>query len=123
MITSRMAQIIIFERSGLYEDSCNTFFETGMWEGQSLYSVEPWLGSMEPIFREMKRDQSPVFIPTVERSIKDQRRYFDYHVYIHPEDDGYLLWLLMDLTDTYERFRKIQQERNELLLQLESLSN
>jgi len=123
MITSKMSQIIIFEKSGLYLDSCNTFFETGMWEGQSLYSIEPWLESMEPLFREMKSDQSPVYIPAVERPINNQRKYFDYHVYPHPEDNRHLLWLLMDLTDTYEQMRKIQQERNELMLQLESLSN
>ncbi len=123
MIPSHRTQVIIFERDGRTLDSCHTLFNVSEWIGNSLYSIEPCLGSMGTIIVNLETDQDPIHLPGVERWIDGDRRYTDYYIYANPENTNTLVWLIVDLTMEYRDLKKVQQKRNELLLTLESIAN
>ena len=115
------AQIIIFERNtGLYKDSCHTFWDLHHLAHQSVYDSIPLLGSVREMLTSIKPQPQPIEIPAVHDTQNGQDRYFDHYFRLHPKNSQHIVWVMLDQSNFYLKLREIQQERNELRIQLEN---
>jgi hypothetical protein len=118
-ILGRFAQAVVFKRDGEMVDSCDSLVRLQTLMGTSAYDVFPLLGSMRDVLSQHKSAAKPISIPCVEFSHAGRSGVFDFAFHVHPENTDLLVWIWIDQTEIYEYLRKVQQERNILLIEKE----
>lgn len=118
-VLDQLAQVIVFERTGIIIDSCHGLTDISSLLGQSAYEAFPLLGSIREVLSTLSADSPPIKLPAVEFSLLDKQGHFDFQLYAHPSDPNLLVWVLIDNTSLYQYFGKIQSERNLLRLEKE----
>ena len=113
------SQLIVFERTGAFIDSCNSLKDLSQLKGQSVFDQFPELEGLQKAIMELSPMDKPISLPAVDFSFKGERGYFDFEIYAHPDDPNLAMWLLLDQTPLYKYFQEIQQERNILLIEKE----
>lgn len=118
-VLERYAQVVVFKRTGEIVDSCDSLAVLDAQIGASAYDVFPLLGSMKEVLAHHQSAAKPICIPCVEFSYPGCSGIFDFAFHVHPEDEALLVWAWVDQTEIYEYLRKVQQERNMLLVEKE----
>lgn len=118
-LLGRFAQIIVFKRDGEMVDSCDSLVRLHPQMGASAYETFPLLGSMREVIAAHKSPAKPICIPCVEFSYQDRSGVFDFSFHAHPEASDLIVWVWVDQTEIYEYLRRVQQERNMLLVEKE----
>lgn len=108
-------QVVVFDRSGAYEDSCHSLADFSGFRGISLYEAIPFLEGMQTLLDELRAGSEPLVLPTVELQAPGLNGFFDMFFMAHPEQPSLRVWVLLDQTAIYQRLQRIQQERNQLL--------
>ena len=88
----------------------------------SLYDLDPLFQSMETQIKNLHSSSAPIFIPCVEFDFMGRKGFYDFQISIHPENPELRAWLVVDNTSVYKYYQKIQQQRNELLMEKETRS-
>ncbi|MFK7924514.1 MAG: hypothetical protein AB8H47_21335 [Bacteroidia bacterium] len=112
-------QIIIFDLQGTILDSCNAIVDLNQISGDSIFDKWPVLESIRPALTNLADLEIPLRLPAVELSLPTLKGIFDFEFSIHPENPAHIIWMMIDQTKIYRYFRRIQQERNMLLLEKE----
>lgn len=120
MLTANRSQITIFERSGKFVESCNTIMDYQHLEGKSVFEHIPMLQSIAPSLSQLQMQDAPIYLPAVSEVKNSETYYVDYHIYNHPEQKDYLVLLAMDYSEMYKKLIALQQERNELMMKMET---
>lgn len=111
-------QIVVFNNGGFLIESCNTFINIGMYKDKSLFEVFPMLESLKKYLIGLRQADAPIHIPRVESYINDKFHVFDF-VFIRAADNpNNLVWHMQNLTQQYMHLLKVQQERNEFYIRL-----
>ena len=118
-LLDKLAQVVVFDREGKILESCHSLINFGGLIGKSAYDTFPILGSMREVIRSLAVAGKPMSIPRVELAFRGLTGVFDFELYVHPDNDDWVIWFLIDQTQIYEYLRKIQQERNILLVEKE----
>ena len=119
-MVERFTQVVVFHKiSGKLIDSCDSLARLEAHIGASVYDLFPLVGSMQEVFARNKSAAKAVCIPCVEFSFPGCAGMFDFTFHIHPQQDELLVWTWVDQTEIYEYLRKVQQERNILLVEKE----
>ncbi|MEM6345221.1 MAG: hypothetical protein AAF927_15125 [Bacteroidota bacterium] len=118
-LLNRYHQIIIFDLEGKLLDSCNSMIDLKQLPNQNVFDQWPVLESVRPALHQLEDLEVPFRLPAVELSLPELKGIFDFEFSIHPEYPEQIVWLLIDQTRIYRYFRRIQQERNMLLLEKE----
>jgi hypothetical protein len=108
-------QVVVFDRSGAYEDSCNSLADFSRFREASLYEAIPFLEGMRDLLSGLLPGSEPIVLPTVELQMQGLSGFFDMFFMAHPEQPSLRVWVLLDQTAVYQRLQRIQQERNQLL--------
>lgn len=118
-----LAQIVVFRKSGEILDSCDSLVGLEAVVGKSAYETFPLVESMREVINLHQNAGKPISIPCVEFTYKGFTGVFDFSFSSHPQDSQLVVWTWVDQTDIYEYLRKIQQERNMLLVDQEDEAN
>lgn len=116
-------QVIVFGSDGLIKSSCQSMENIAPFVNSSLYDLDPLFKSMEMLIKDMEPDSDPIFIPCVEFDFVGRKGFFDFQISVHPESPELRAWLIIDNSSVYKYYQKIQQQRNELLMEKETRSN
>ena len=117
------SQLVVFERTGAYIDSCNSIKDLSYLKGRSVFDEFPELAGLQQAIQQLSPKDKPISLPAVDFSFNGERGYFDFEIYAHQDEPDLAMWLLMDQTPLYKYFREIQQERNMLLIEKEDQKN
>ncbi len=118
---SKIAQIILFDKTGKLIDSCNTLIDTTPYQQKSLFEAFPFLDSLKAVLINWNKEQAskePLYFPRVEWTYNNKEWIFDFTLY-KDTDKGAIVWLIQDLSKQYEYLLKVQQERNETIIKKE----
>lgn len=116
-------QIIVFGKDGPILNSCESMERIGSFVNSSLYDMDPLFKSMERQIKAMGISDQPIFIPCVEFDFLGRKGFFDFQLSVHPDYPDLRVWLVVDNSPVYKYYQKIQQQRNELLLEKETRGN
>ncbi|MEL7534541.1 MAG: hypothetical protein AAFN10_24760 [Bacteroidota bacterium] len=116
---NRYHQVIIFDLKGNLLGSCNSMIDLDQLPNQNVFDQWPVLESVRPALSQLEELDIPFRLPAVELSLPELKGIFDFEFSVHPEQPEQIIWLLIDQTRIYRYFRRIQQERNMLLLEKE----
>jgi len=116
---NRYHQVVIFDLEGNLLDSCNSMIDLQKLPTQNVFDQWPVLESIREALTQLEELEIPFRLPAVELSLPELKGIFDFEFSAHPDQEGHIVWLLIDQTRIYRYFRRVQQERNMLLLEKE----
>lgn len=116
-------QVIVFGKDGAILNSCHSMENVNPFINSSLYDLDPLFKSMELLIKEMTFKSEPVFLPCVEFDFLGRKGFFDFQISVISESEDLRAWLIVDNSSVYKYYQKIQQQRNELLMEKESRKN
>ena len=100
-------QILITDKTGLIQDSTDTFFHVS--KGQSVTDIHPFFYILSDLF---STKQEVHYFHCVQMTILAKKKYFDIRIKIPQGKDQAVIYL-HDLTDHYKNVLPIQQNKNE----------
>lgn len=112
-------QVIVFGKEGAILKSCQSMEDMSSFVNSSIYDMDPLFKSMERLIQGMKPSSEPIFIPCVEFDFFGRKGFFDFQISVHPDFPDMRAWLAVDNSSVYRYYQKIQQQRNELLMEKE----
>ncbi|MEM6801829.1 MAG: hypothetical protein AAF696_10535 [Bacteroidota bacterium] len=112
-------QVIVFGKDGAILKSCHSMEDMSSFVNSSIYDMDPLFKSMERLIQAMRPNSEPIFIPCVEFDFFGRKGYFDFQISVHPDFPDLRAWLAVDNSSVYRYYQKIQQQRNELLMEKE----
>ena len=115
-------QVIVFGKDGPMLNSCQSMEDMSSFINSSLYDLDPLFKSMERLIEGMHAKSEPIFIPCVEFDYFGRKGFFDFQISVHPDFPELRAWLAIDNSSVYRYYQKIQQQRNELLMEKETRS-
>ncbi|MEL6651044.1 MAG: hypothetical protein AAFQ87_09615 [Bacteroidota bacterium] len=116
-------QVVIFDLEGQIIESCDTIVSVETWPSANVFDQWPVLEGIRHILPELSNLEIPFRLPAVELSSFGLEGIFDFEFTIHPEHPEQIVWLMCDQSKIYRYFRRVQQERNMLLLEKEYRQN
>jgi len=120
---SRHTQFILFDISGCLIESCDSLFSTKPFANTLIPN---WFLFMESIFESLKtlKVGQKITFSAVELQFPALPGIYDFDFSIHlPERKKMCCWVINDCTEQYKKYRKVQQERNELKINQEHLES
>ena len=119
---AKRSQFVIFDFDGLLLNSCNTLIDLSQYKSNSLFEKFPIIESLCAQFNDLEVNGETISIPRIEMKIDEEDRYFDYiFSKIEVENSHSILLIINDYTAQYEYLIKVQQERNEAIVDNEYL--
>jgi len=112
-------QVIVFGKDGTILDSCQSMVNIAPFIKSSLYDMDPLFKSMEFQIRNLDTSPEDIFIPCVEFDFIGRKGFYDFQICVHPDSPQLRAWLIIDNSAVYKYYQKIQQQRNELLIEKE----
>ena len=113
--SSDLHQLILLDEKGLVLHSCDALFLASEYQETSILNQFPIIESIFPSLIAAETGSPPVVFPKVETFNKDLPGVYDYRFSkLLLKGQVYILWVIYDYTEVYEKFRSYQQKRNEL---------
>ncbi len=115
-----ICQLMLMSRDGTLKDSCHSFVSLEDHIGNDLYQQYPVLESLKPLLEKLQPLGLPLSLPAVHFSLGGRRGVYDFEFWVDDENPSQLEWLVFDQTERYNHLQRIQQQRNELLVNLQN---
>jgi len=113
--SSDLHQLILLDKKGLVLHSCDALFPASEYHDSSILSSFPMIESIFSNLITAEVGAPPVLFSKVETFNEQLPGIYDYRFStLLLEGQTYILWVIYDYTEVYEKFRIYQQKRNEL---------
>lgn len=116
-------QFSILDDNGILLDTSNSILDLSVYINQSVFEFSPFLESIYPELVKLKEGESLVY-PRVEKVFPDEdKKIYEFYFYrFFPDENTTLLvWVIESREEDYKHLSKIQQERNQLMIEKERL--
>jgi serine phosphatase RsbU (regulator of sigma subunit) len=119
---SQWYQFVLFDQAGIILDSNNTFADIRDFYGKSVYMLNVFLESLQPVIESLEDSQNELFFPRMEISLGEREGVFDYTIKrIKAIGEVFFIWVVEDNTLHNKYLSLVQQERNDTYIQNELL--
>lgn len=116
-------QFSILDDTGTLLETSNSILDLSGYINQSVFEFSPFLESIYPELIKLKEGENLTY-PRVEKVFPEEdKKIYEFYFYrFYPnEETALLVWVIESREEDYKHLSKIQQERNQLMIEKELL--
>lgn len=108
-------QIVILDLKGTIVHSSDVLFDFSSTPPETIFDLFPLLESIFPSLEGLSPHDDPLLFTKVETNIDELPGVYDFQfTSVDLNEQSYILWMIYDYTEVYEKYRAYQQKKNEL---------